>query len=217
MSTSATKAPEALLFIATGCAHCPLVLEHLGRLVKEGALGRLEVVNIGQRPQLAAEYGVRSVPWYRIGGLELSGARTLEELRLLVREVQEGQAQLRQLEEFLSQRQLSEALALVESEPEVLNGLIPWLGDLEKPFDLRLGIGALLEELRTEATREAARAPLEALLGSGIPQVRADAAHYLGITGQKNSMDLVRALLDDPDTSVREIAAETLDILKGDA
>lgn len=217
MPKSTPPAPEALLLIATGCAHCPVVLEHLGRLIKEGVLGRLEVVNIGQRPELAAEYGVRSVPWYRIGGLELTGTRTLEQLRQLVKEINEGQSQLRQLEEFLSQRQLDEALVLVESEPSLLNGLIPWLGDLEKPFDLRLGIGALLEELKTQASLEAARVPLEALLESDIAQVRADACHYLGVTGQKNSMDLVRALLDDPDASVREIAAETLNLLQDES
>lgn len=213
MPATAPNAPDALLFIASGCGYCPLVLEHLGRLLKEGVIGRLEVVNTGLHPGLAAEYGVRSVPWYRIGDLELNGARGLDELRQIVAEVGLGQTRLLQLEEYLAQHRMDEALGLVEQSPALLHQLIPWLGDLERPFDLRIGIGALLEGLQDAEALDYARAPLEALLTSELPQVRADACHYLGVCGQRASLPLIRALLGDTDASVREIAVETLALL----
>jgi hypothetical protein len=213
MPATTLEAPDAVLFIASGCSHCPVVLEHLGRLVKEGAIGRLEVVNIGLYPELAVEYGVRSVPWYRIADLELSGARGLDELRQIVAEANLGQTRLLQLEEYLAQHRMDEALGLVEQSPALLHQLIPWLGDLERPFDVRIGIGALLEGLQSPEALDYARAPLEALLASELPQVRADACHYLGVCRQQASIHLIRILLDDPDASVREIAVETLALM----
>ena len=49
--------PDALLLLAPGCPHCPAVLEGLGALVKDGALGTLEVVNIAVHPERAAATG----------------------------------------------------------------------------------------------------------------------------------------------------------------
>ena len=51
--------PDALLLIATGCPHCPTVLAGVGDLVKQGKIGRLEVVNIVTHPEVAQALGVR--------------------------------------------------------------------------------------------------------------------------------------------------------------
>ena len=58
-------APDALLLISTHCPHCPAVLAALAELVKQGAIGRLEVVNLEQHPEVGQALGVRSVPWLR--------------------------------------------------------------------------------------------------------------------------------------------------------
>jgi HEAT repeat protein len=46
--------------------------------------------------------------------------------------------------------------------------------------------------------------------------VRADACHYLGLTGAGAAADYIRPLLDDKDAEVREIAAESLALLGGE-
>ena len=73
MAEQSPAPPDALLLMAPGCAHCPVVLEGLGRLLKEGRLGRLEVVNVAVHPEAAVAAGTRSVPWTRIGPFELDG------------------------------------------------------------------------------------------------------------------------------------------------
>ena len=67
--------PDAELMIATGCAHCPVVLSGLAELLKKGQIGRLAVTNITSHPEVAEARGVRGVPWIRIGPFELSGAQ----------------------------------------------------------------------------------------------------------------------------------------------
>src|SRR5512139_1782756 len=73
-------APDALLLISTHCPHCPAVLAALADLVKQGAIGRLETVNLEQHPEVGSSLGVRSVPWLRIGRIELSGVHGKAEL-----------------------------------------------------------------------------------------------------------------------------------------
>ena len=76
------NAPDALLFITTGCPHCPVVMQALSELLKQAEIGKLTVVNVAAHPELAEEYGVRTAPWLRLGPFTLTGAHTPAELRL---------------------------------------------------------------------------------------------------------------------------------------
>ena len=75
----------------------------------------------------------------------------------------------------------------------------------------RIGVGAVLEELAESGLLGPAVAPLLGLLTSETPQVRADACHYLGLTGDPGVREAVTPLLEDADAEVREIARETLE------
>jgi hypothetical protein len=72
--------PDALLLISTHCPHCPAMLAALADLVKQGTIGRLEAVNLEQCPEIGQALGVRSVPWLRIGRIELTGVHSKAEL-----------------------------------------------------------------------------------------------------------------------------------------
>ena len=43
--------PAALLLLSPSCPHCAAVLEGLAALVKEGVVGRLQVVNVAVHPE----------------------------------------------------------------------------------------------------------------------------------------------------------------------
>ena len=75
----------------------------------------------------------------------------------------------------------------------------------------RIGVGAVLEEMAEEELLGPAVEPLRALLAAEAPQIRADACHYLGLTGDSCIADAVTPLLRDEDAEVREIARETLE------
>jgi thiol-disulfide isomerase/thioredoxin len=81
LATTQPRPPDALLLIGSHCPHCQAVLDALTRLVKEGGLGRLTVINVSASPDAPEARGVRSVPWTRLGPFELSGALSAAELR----------------------------------------------------------------------------------------------------------------------------------------
>ncbi len=199
MPENSSKTPQALLLLAPGCAHCPAILTGLTGLIKSGKLSRLEVIDITQSPELAEAYGVRSVPWTRIGAFELVGAQTPEELEHWVRAASGGGG----VAEYYSH--------LLESLDLVL-----LLSSLETPMAVRIGIGAVIEELAGSGLLDRIVPELEQLTRSDEPQIRADACHYLSIAGNSSALETIRALQDDPDPEVREIAAESLAVLSAD-
>ena len=205
--------PDALLLIASDCSHCPAMLEHLSKLLKKGNLSRLEVINISVKPEVAQEMGVKSIPWYSIGGFAFTGLMSYQELSERLEQISTGSGKADYLIYLLETRNLQDAVGLLKEQPSLLVELIPLLGDLSQPMAVRIGIGALIEELAESPALEYAQTPLQQLTLSTESQVRADAAHYLGICGDPAAIPMVRVLLDDDNPEVSEIAAETLALL----
>ena len=201
------------MLMAPGCAHCPLVLEALGGLLKAGRLGRLEVVNVAAHPEDAVAAGTRSVPWTRIGPFELDGLYSPAELAEWAGHAAAGTGVAEYLAHLLEHRQLDRAVAVIRREPDALPALLGLAASLETPLGIRIGISAVIEELQGMAVLHDALPALAALAASPEPQVRADAAHFLGLGANQAARATLEALLDDPDPQVREIAAESLALL----
>ena len=203
--------PEVTLFIATGCAHCPSVLQALNDLLKQGAIGRLEATNIAVHPEAAQEHGIRSVPWLRIGPFQLQGSYTPAELRKWVQRAGSEQGLRDYLAELIEKQRLDEAIALARKDEGILKLAIHMLGDMKTPIGVRIGIGALLEDLAEHGHFELAQQELRKLLSAPEAQVRADAAYYLGLSPDSRTREWIGPLLEDPSPEVREIAREALE------
>jgi hypothetical protein len=203
-------APAALLLIAPGCPHCPGMLENLTRLLKEGVIGRLEAVNIAVHPEQAQALGVRGVPWVRIGPFELDGARTPQELRSWAERAADPRGMQDYLQLLLAEGGLAKAEGLLAQAPEHLPELIERITDPELPLQVRLGIGAVVEGLAGTEVLAATLPLLSGLASHADRRVRADACHFLGLTGRGEARATLQARLADEDAEVREIAEEAL-------
>ncbi|MEJ2309586.1 MAG: thioredoxin family protein [Gammaproteobacteria bacterium] len=211
MPDNPPSAPDATLLIAPGCPHCPKVLQTLSDFIKRGEIGSLEVINIAIHPEAAEKAGTRSVPWTRIGSFELVGALTPQEIRETIDKA--GRADpVEHLVHLLETSRLGECIAAVTAEPQTLPALVSLLDDLDTPMAVRIGIGALLEELPAAQVASAEDA-LTALTGSQHHSVRADAAHYLSLVDTDTSRETLRGLLEDQSDEVSEIARESLEAL----
>lgn len=208
-------APDAELLIAPGCVHCPVVLGGLGELVKRGRIGRLAVVNIAAHPEEAERRGVRGVPWIRIGVFELQGAHSQSELADWAARAAAPDGAAVYLRELLETGQLDPVTGACRRNPEaLLPALVGLAGDLDTPFAVRVGVGAVLEDLAGTGLPAAALPALLQLAASEHPQVRADAAHFLGLDGSPAAVERLAGLASDPDAEVREIAADSVAALE---
>jgi hypothetical protein len=211
MPDHTTSVPDATLLIAPGCPHCPKVLQALSEFVKRGEIGSLEVINIAIHPEAAEKAGTRSVPWTRVGSFELVGALTPQEIRETIEKA--GRADpLEHLVHLLETSRLDEVVKAISNTPDALPSLVTLLDDLDTAMAVRIGIGAVLEELPETLVRSAETA-LITLTDSGNQSVRADAAHYLSLVDTDTSRETLQRLLSDSSEEVREIAGESLEAL----
>jgi len=208
-------APDALLLISTHCPHCPAMLTALADLVKQGTVGRLEVVNLEQHPEVGQTLGVRSVPWLRIGGVELAGVRSKAELADWAAKAGSEAGMADYFHLLLKEGQLPRAQALIEADPTLLGSVLPIVGNVEASLNVRLGAGVLLEEFAGSDTLRALLPRLGELSQHADARVRADACHYLGLTGDAAAKSWLDARLGDDDADVRDIAAESLQNISG--
>lgn len=208
---TATALPDALLYIATGCPHCPTVLAGLTELIKSGHIGRLEVVNITRHPELARVQGVRAVPWLQLGPFELTGLRAPAELAQWAARAHTPEGMADYLRELLTEGNLGKARATLQRAPQpTAAALVRLLGDTAAELQVRVGVSALLEELEGGATLAAQVAALGVLTRHADARIRIDAAHTLGLSHAPAARPFLEELQHDGDAEVREVAQESL-------
>jgi HEAT repeat protein len=208
-----TARPDALLLFTSTCPYCPTVLAALSDLVKSGDIGRLEVVNIGARPEIAQQFGVRTVPWVRIGPFELEGLRSPAELKQWVERAGTPEGLAEYFHELLKEGALPKVSAQVARDPAALDAMLRLLGDSDTELTVRIGISAVFEGLEGKPALRRAVEALIALSTHRDAHIRGDAAHLLSLTHDPAAQPHLQRLLEDDVADVREIAREGLERL----
>jgi len=210
MMPAKQETPDALLFIAPGCPHCPTVLAGMGELVKQGLVGRLEVINIAVHPDRAEALGVRSVPWLRLAEFELDGLHSPAELRHWAQRANTAEGLAEFFSEQLKGGRLAKVTAMVAGKPERLSALLALAADPDAELPVRIGVSAVVEELAGSEALLAQLPALKRLAASGEPRVRADACHFLALTASPEALTTLEALAADNARAVSDIARECL-------
>ena len=208
---AANTPPDALFLLGTHCPHCPTVLQGLANLVKAGSLGTLRIVNIEQRGDIARELGVRSIPWVRIGSFELEGLRSEKEFREWALKATANKGLTDWLDELLSSGNLDKPLERIKSDPAVMDALLELFTDPDTELNIRIGISAIIEDLKGTKILSAIVDQLGELTRHEDARIRGDACHYLALSGNPAAAAYIKHLLDDKDENVREVARESLE------
>lgn len=210
VSGSENSAPDALLLMTGGCPHCPAALQALTVLLKEGAIGRLEVINVAVHIEEAESRGVQSVPWIRIGPFEVEGAATPGRLRELAQGVNDDMVFDAWLLETLKSGKRQKFEALVRQEPDRIHALARMMKNPEASMAIRLGIGAILEEFQGSGLAEPLVPAFGEMLQDEDRLLRADACHFLTLIGTEAIRPHMLACASDADPEIREMAEEWL-------
>lgn len=204
------SAPDALLLMTGGCPHCPAALQALTALLKEGAIGKMQVINVAVHIEEAESRGVQSVPWIRIGPFEIDGAATPARLRELAQGVNDDGVFDAWLLETLKAGRRQKFEALVKEEPQRIHALARLMSNPEASMAVRLGIGAVLESLRGTDLGEPLIPAMAEMLASDDRLLRADACHFLTLIGGEAIRPFMQTCLQATDSELREIAGEWL-------
>lgn len=210
MPTPAPRVPDALLLVTTGCPHCPTVLAGLSELVKAGRIGRLEVVNVSRHPEAAQRLGVRSLPWLRLGPFELDGLRSFTELARWAERAGTEDGMADYFDELLREGRLKQAVDILARDPAQFGALLRLIERPDTELQVRVGVSALMEEYEGTAPLMALVERLGELTRHKDAHIRGDACHFLALTRDPRALAYLRALRNDPEPQVRELAAEGL-------
>lgn len=186
------------------------MLQSLAELVKQGRLGRLEVVNLEARPEMARDLDIRSVPWTRIGDFELTGMHGRDDLLAWIDRSVHPDGMAEYFHAQLRDGHLDRVLRVVGRRPETLAALLPIVANPEASINVRIGAGVVFEEFAGRPAMQALVDGLGELTRHGDARVRADACHYLGLTGAASARPFLERCRQDDDDTVREIADESL-------
>ncbi|MEI7842484.1 MAG: HEAT repeat domain-containing protein [Gallionellaceae bacterium] len=205
--------PDALLFVAPGCPHCPAMLRGVNALMAEGLIDQLTVLNVVEHADQATEYGVRTAPWLRLGAFILTGAHSLTELRRWAQWARGEEGSARYVQYLLQQANYPQAVAFVAADTQRLKPLLTLLADVSTGIDIRVGMSAILERYANTAELQNLLPQLGALTFHEDHRVRADVCYLLGRTGAVAARPYLGTCLNDANLEVREIAQEALEEL----
>ena len=205
---NSSEQPEALLLVSPGCQYCRGMHKLLDELAASGKLSKLTVVDIAEQPQVAQQFGVRSVPWLRINDFILQGAHTPGELNRWIEASKQEDGMSQYLDHLLDTGGLALAEKLIQEKPDRLAALIPLARDPETSMHVRVGIAAILEEFHDVTGKRKLVPALAEIARSEDVKVRADACHYLALTGAKEAIQVLQDYRNDENEIVREIVNE---------
>jgi glutaredoxin len=208
-----TDQPNALLLVSSHCPHCHMLETLLQERLSNGVLGELSVINIEQSPDVAQKKGVRSVPWLQLGNFLFDEALTPIDLDRWIEHAKEGDGQANFIAYLLERGKLVKAIEWIDQGNTTLEAVVPLLVDTDAKINVRVGVGAILEHFEDTQSIRAIISDLISLLKNENPVVRTDACHYLSLTHSRDAIEPLRAMLEDEDQQVREVASESIEEL----
>ena len=200
----------ALLLTTPGCAHCAALKKILDKLVNEDKIDQLDVVDVTKQPDIAGQYGVKSVPWLQLGDFQFQGSMTEKELRQWVDDLSAPDDNSHYIKHLLTNGELNTVIQMVRDGKQDIMDLLPLVQEADLDYKVRLGISAVFEELEGDDRLKNIVDDLGELAGHESPRVRSDTAHFLVLTHSDNAIPYLQQLAKDENNEVREIAGDAL-------
>jgi hypothetical protein len=120
------------------------------------------------------------------------------------------------LSHLLETQRAHGAVSWLQKNPDSIHDLLSLLESTTAPIVVRIGIGVVAEELQDTPLWQSALGDLIKLAESPDASLRADIAHYLGLTHASDAIAPLQGMLEDDNPDVREIATESLALLRGE-
>ena len=205
------------LFIATGCNHCPIVMNELSEQLKKGAISSLTIHNIAVDNARAEELNIRSVPWFSLTNhlsfMIFSGNHSPKEIQEELKYAQSSDGMKLYIEDCLSKGELMTVHQAVQIRPDILSNVIAMLADEETNMDIRIGLDALIEQFSKTETLNKYTDDLKKIALINIPRLQIDALHYIALTGNIENKLFLQEQTKSTNPQIKEAALEAIETL----
>jgi hypothetical protein len=205
---------ELWVFIARACPHCPQTVRTILQVALANPLISVMIFDAQVFDKLAKEYKVLSAPTTIIDrGLSLTGALQLNDFVDLILSRGDNQYKSQALNSLVESGRFDQALSLLEED----GGSSVFFGVWKKSTtSSRIGLMLAVEKLLATNPNalDQILQDLFPLLQSDDAALRGDTADLLGQIGKPVAIEPLRALLQDSNPDVKEIAAEAIETIE---
>jgi hypothetical protein len=136
--------------------------------------------------------------------------KILDELKLRVRAASGPGGMADYFHILLMEGGLKQVTGIIDSRPELLADVLPIVGNPDASMNVSLGASAVFERYAGKEPLRVLAIRLGKLSEHADARVRADACHYLGLSGSPLARAFLEPRLNDDSADVREIAADSL-------
>lgn len=208
------KPTEVLLFVSVHCPNCPQAVRTVSSLALETSRMMVHILDVFERPDLAEQFRIRSVPTLLVERkLPVVGVPDREHLLALLQKDRTAQALQAHVLSMIHSGHVSEAAALLA---DGLDASFLARGFENPSFHEKLALLATLEE-----ALEISPSCLDSLADQLVPflnaeqaPLRGDIADLLGKIGNVSALPALEALCRDPDPDVAEAAEEACRLIR---
>ena len=205
------------IFVATGCSHCPIVLNELSGQLKKGAIAELKIINIAEDNTRADALNIRSVPWFSLTNnhtyMIFSGNYSPKEIKSWLKTAKSADGMKDYIEEFLSKGELMTIAQAINIQPSILSSIITMLGDEETSMDIRIGLDVLIEQFSTTKILQNHTSELKTIALRDMPRLQIDALHYIALTGDVENKTFLKEQTENTNPQIKEAALEAIETL----
>lgn len=214
-----TTSPVSVeLFIATGCQHCPVVLQALNEKLKTGEIASLNITNIAIDSLKAEKLNIRNVPWFSLSNdssyMIFSGQHSPKEIQQWLTTSKSENGMHKYISEYLKSGQLMQVVQAIQIEPKMFSHVIDMIKDEQTSMDLRIGLDVLVENFTATEVLQNYSDELKAIALSDNTRLVIDALHYIALTGDFKNKCFLQDKTKDDDEQIKEAAIEALETLE---
>jgi len=213
-TTTGVYESELVLFIASGCPHCPAMVRACWMILRGHPDMRLRIVDALYFTEWAARYRVKSTPTVVVDeGLTLVGNLSFEELNSKIQSARSPGFATQVLESMTNAGRAEEAGRWM-CKHRAAKAILPLYRS--PVFSQRMGALVVLEEALEHDPRilDDIVDDLIILLSEEDDGLRGDTAELLGNVGDSRAINALERLLRDPNDDVRDAAQEALQKLR---
>ena len=201
---------EIDLFVMPGCSICPK-MEHLfNDMLQKEQISRLKIYDVTEHPDLARQYHIRSVPYYRINGVAFTGLKTHAEIRALLDQGSSANW-IDRISEELSQGNLDEIEQGVRDDSVSREAMLALLEDDQAPLVVRIGLTAIIESVAASGLLNGFESRFIQLAQRPDPRIATDGLYYLYLLSTPGSLAALEKIADSGHPE--ELRAEAAELL----
>lgn len=205
---------ELLLFIASGCPHCPAAVRACSMILRNHPGVRLRIVDALYFTDWASRYKVKSTPTLVVDeGLTLVGNLSFQDLNSRIQGARDPDFAT-QILESMANTGRAEAAGNWMCKHKAARAILPIYRS--PVFSQRMGALVVMEEALDQDPNilDEIVDDLILLLSDEDDGLRGDTAELLGKMGASRAFSALESLLSDPNEDVREAALEAFEKLK---